>query len=65
MTEDKLKRLIASQMKLYGYNAEYMATKFRIKKVSWYKRMQSPLRMTYGDMCKLDKMLHLGLINDP
>ena len=64
MTDEKLKKLINSKMKLYGYDADYMAVKLRIKRVTWYKRMQHPLRMRIGDMYQVNKILHLDLINE-
>lgn len=64
MDGQKLKRKIKSQMELYGYDADYMAVKLRLERSSWYKRMQHPERMKFEDICKLDKILHMGLINE-
>lgn len=64
MTDDKLRKLIKSKMELYGYDANYMAVKLRIKRAAWYKRMQNPGKMKFSDMCQVDKILHLDLINE-
>jgi len=63
MPGHKLKKLIKSKMELYGYDAEYMAVKMHLTKSGWYQRMQQPERMRFEDICKIDKILHMGLIN--
>ena len=64
VTDDKLRKLIKSKMALYGYDANHMAVKLRIKRAAWYKRMQNPGKMKFSDMCQVDKILHLDLINE-
>ena len=64
MTDDKLRKLIKSKMALYGYDADHMAVKLRIKRAAWYRRMQNPGKMKFSDMCQVDKILHLDLINE-
>ena len=64
MTGDKLRRLIKSKMELYGYTADYMAVKLRLKRSTWYARMRHPESMSFEDICKVDKILHMGLINE-
>ena len=63
MTDDKLRKLIKSKMKLYGYTADYMAIKLHIDRSAWYKRLKHPERMRFEDVCRIDKILHLGVIN--
>ncbi len=63
MTGDKLRKLIKSKMELYGYTSDYMAVKLHLTRATWYKRLQHPERMRFEDLCKVDKVLHLGLIN--
>ena len=64
MTGDKLRKIIKSKMELYGYTADYMAIKLHLNRSAWYKRLQHPERMRFEDICKLDKILNLGVIND-
>lgn len=63
MPGHKLRKLIKSRMELYGYDADYMAVKMRIAKSAWYKRLQHPERMRFEDICKIDQILRMGLIN--
>lgn len=64
MTDDKLRKLIKSKMELYGYDANHMAVKLHLTRAAWYKRLQHPGRMRFEDVCQLERILHLGVINE-
>ena len=63
MTGEELKRKIKSQMALYDYSNAYVATCMHIDITTWYKRLQHPERMKFQDVCKLDKLLKMGLFS--
>ena len=63
MDGSKLKKIIKSQMAMYGYDANYMAVHMHCDKSTWYKKLQRPERLRFDDLCRIDKILNLKLFN--
>ena len=61
-TPTSVRKLIKSRQAYLGISNEDMACQMHMSLSSWNRRMRTPDRITVAELCKLEKILKLNLL---
>lgn len=65
MTKDEalLRQRIKSGQALYSLSNQMMATRMHLTLGQWERRLADPGKLTYSELCRIDRILKLKLVN--
>jgi len=61
--EETLRRKIKSGQAMYDLSNSDMAAKMHMSLPSWERRLMNPGKISFLELCRLDQILHMNLMN--